>query len=304
MAFDFSSLQQTDSFNIQPLRFVRKLGGATQSLLVHDEADELWVMKLNNEVTPTNHIANEVIGAHICNVLNLPAPRTRAFLVSSTFFEDQRTWLDTAEALVRPTQGLHFASRYLPQLVGRNMISSLPQTLTPCIINLNDCLGMFIFDVWAEHRDTRQVLYENCGIGLKAVFIDNGELFGGAQWSLSNNRVRVAPAHTAVMFVQNRAELIQQWIANMRERLPAAMTFAVKHLPRCWLCSDAQALVDRFLGGLNVLPDLVSLAILALEQQLTMNPIFAQDQSRRRWVTIMDPDGDEHYHCMDSDLAL
>lgn len=299
MAFDFSSLRPVQTPGAQPPQFVRKLGGANQSLLVRDELNDLWVIKRQNGAKPTNHIANEVLGSHICDVLGIPTPRTKAMQLSPDFFEDQRTWLNTLENPLQRTPGLHFASRYLPQLISQEMINNVPGTLVPCIINSNDCLGMFILDVWAKHRDTRQVLYELCGKGLKAIFIDNGELFGGARWGLSEAHVHMAPTHRAVLFIRNRTELIQQWVARMRERLPTAMTFAIKQLPSCWFCNDAEALVDRFLRELDSLPRQVALAISALERQIGLTPRFAQDQSGRRWVTILDPAGNTHYSYMD-----
>lgn len=293
MAFDFNTLNSIEPGLEQTPTFLRRLGGANQSILVSDEAGDFWVLKLRSTLRPTNQLANEVLGSHLCGVLGLPVPNTKALRISSQFFEDQRTWLRTMREPIRPNPGLHLASRYLPQVIGKEMIDVLPSTFAPCIVNSHDCLGMFIFDLWAQHCDVRQALFLEIASGLQAYFIDHGELFGGPHWYPAQFRLDMRPTRRAVLYIEGMQRQAQNWIVHMRDCIPAAMRLAIEQLPSCWLCSNPVELSNRFIPDLDKLQGRVNLAINALEHHIQLAPAFANDEPRKRLLGTLQPNGDK-----------
>jgi hypothetical protein len=62
------------------------------------------------------------------------------------------------------------------------------------ITNREAFLGMYLFDVWANHQDNRQAIFRRSSTNDQEVwFIDRGRMFGGPQWTFKAVKVILVP---------------------------------------------------------------------------------------------------------------
>jgi hypothetical protein len=63
----------------------------------------------------------------------------------------------------------------------------LPESLWHEIRNVDDFIGIHLFDLWTCNRDARQVVFWKYSREKKyiATFIDNGHCFGGPEWKFA-----------------------------------------------------------------------------------------------------------------------
>ena len=260
------------------LTFVRKMEGCSESLLVRDSADHLWIIKLNNHLSRFNSLANELLGNALCRAVGLPVPEARIVEISDVFLDDQRTWFSGSLSLERPKPGLHFASRFLPDSTGREAVGFLPPALRSRLRNRSDCLGIFIFDRWAWHTDSRQALYFVNNGRVEMTFIDNDQLFGGPDWS-STHHYRGGGGRMIDMFAIEEWDCgreFDSWVNRLQRILPSAFEAAVAQIPPTWYSGDLNALLQKFIGRLRRLDVIAAVALEAARSKRDM--FFAADQ--------------------------
>lgn len=246
----------------RPLRIitvVRKLDGYTQSNLIQCDDGRLYVAKLYPNPYSSNSLANEAIGATLLTYLEIPTPVWRFISISSADirrFPQLSFIVDGAH--LDPQPGLHFASQYLAD-PDHTIVDYLERPFDVPILNVTKFLDMYIFDIWANHRDRRQYVYRRSresGLG-KIYFIDNSHLFGNSTWAeperegQPNSNIWTKPlTHTYDVRV---ARLVQQ----LRRKIPEALHHAIAGTPSEWHGSDIVSLEAWLLQRLDRLKELV-----------------------------------------------
>lgn len=259
-----------------PLRLVRRMPGSTQSLLVRSSDEKLWVMKRNNYPVGSNLLANELMGAHFLGVLGIPSPSHAVYAVPDTFFDDERTWLDSAAGRTRPLPGLHFMSRFLPCTTGTRAVEGLPTALEEAFSDVNALsTGIFTFDIWSMHADRRQALFLTKKGRFQIVFIDNSHLFGGPHWSPSmmerhsrsdSSRRCLWEADHVVMRSLGEQDELDEWILRMQLLLPEAIDSISESVPAEWYSGCIRTLCRVLHQRLTCLDLLTSEAYEVLQQ--------------------------------------
>ena len=249
---------------------IKQQPGGAQSRLVQCDDGKLYVLKMHPNPQGPNVLANEALGAMIMGGLGLLAPRWKPVTVdlkTVRFFPDLA--MHTAEnKLIFPACGLHFGSEYLggPEY---DLCDYMPKS---CSHNLKDTaqqLAVYLFDVWASHRDQRQCLFQRIrGESLYDVFfIDNGHLFGGPNWSefaYDARRVRSVDAQPPLM----RDPRIDQWLKLFDSRIPRLLHRAIALVPEEWYEGKIYDLYARLLWRLEAIRGLVDLEILRTARYL------------------------------------
>jgi hypothetical protein len=241
------------------LRFERRLPGCFGSHLVIDPQDAVWVMKADRPIPHEYGLINELLGWEFCHRLELPLspyklvglPDTRAADGSSALLER------------RAKKRLCFLSRYVPDVERSRCTELLPAVWLSRVANRSACLGMFIFDVWADHRDKRQAIFAETGNGFTATFIDNTHLFGGVTRNDPYWRVRLSSVEIVALSAALEEGLIEYWIRTMRRALPAALDLTLSLLPLEWRETQMRdgGFQSKFSDRLQRLEDLVNLAL-------------------------------------------
>jgi hypothetical protein len=227
--------------------FIRKMRGGTQSALIRCADGMLYVVKFRNNEQGPNVLANEVMGLELLCAVGLPTPKWRGVILSQAFIDlHPEMWISRAGGVCEPpAAGMHFGSLFLAQDGSRELFEVLPGAYLTRILNRRDFLGIYIFDVWANHCDTRQPLFVKPTDSrmLNAVFIDNGHLFGGPNWETKRRPGRSRCMDSRV-YANFEDEDIEEWISHFERTLSPALQRLARTVPKIWYSGDLDALLE------------------------------------------------------------
>jgi hypothetical protein len=220
-------------------RVLRTLPGSSGAQLVLCDDGKRYVLKCPNNPLSPNVLANEFIAAGLMHVLNLPISQSS----SVTYPEHIRCGYSHAGSAP------HFASELLEPSSGGSLYSFLPSSFVLRTENRPDFIGALVFDIWAGSVDDRQAIFvENQRARtFKAVFIDNGHLFGGPHWKFT---LRPGTALCLDYCVYNNLfdpETIEGWIAQIETMVPNILPGLVSMVPSQWYNGDIARLQDTLL---------------------------------------------------------
>jgi hypothetical protein len=181
--FDSTSERMSDSVvekYIQVARFIRKLRGGSQPILVEGINGILYVLKFKNNLQGANVLFNEAAGIQLYKACRLPVPAWEPLLVTSSFLERNRAcWIEGPTGPIRPESGLCIGIRFLRAPHG-NLFEILPDSRYNRIRSRPRFWLAWIVDVCCGHTDNRQAVFGEHKDGLlHPFFTDSGNLFGG-----------------------------------------------------------------------------------------------------------------------------
>lgn len=162
------------------VRFVCKLRGGSQPVLVETSDGVLAVLKFRNNPQGPNVLFNECAGQELYRACGLKIAPWFPVLVTEEFLDrNPGAWMSTSEGLKRPESGLCYGSRFLGFPDAR-LLEVLPGSCLSRISNRADFWLAWLVDVCAMHTDARQALYIQDENGqLLTHFVDMGNMFGG-----------------------------------------------------------------------------------------------------------------------------
>ena len=167
---------------VQAKRFVRRLRGGSQPVLIEASDGLQYVVKFQNNFQGPNLLFNEVAGTELFGQAGLPVPDWRPIRITERFLRSTpECWLETAHGLVRPQAGLCFGSLFLEPEQSR-IFEILSGGYFSRVRSRGDFWTAWVLDVLAENTDHRQALFvEEGNSRLQTFFIDHGHLLGGAR---------------------------------------------------------------------------------------------------------------------------
>jgi hypothetical protein len=234
---------------VHAVQFVRKMRGGSQPALIRCNDGRLYVVKFFRNQQGPNVLANEVLGNELLSSLNLPTPQWRAVFVSTSFLrENSDLSFETPFGKSSIESGLHFGSEFLGGEKTGQVYEWLPKGLNSRVINREDFLGIHIFDVWANHCDHRQTLFTATegSASFRAVFIDNGHLFGGPAWRLVSRQGESLGLDSRFHASGWPREAIDAWICRFEARCLSSLFDVVPRIPKFWYSGD----INRVIGSL------------------------------------------------------
>ena len=220
---------------------VRKMHGGSQSVLIKGDDDELYIVKFNNNQQGPNLLANEMLGSVLLRSVGLPAPQWKAVVISDEFLaSNQNLHFEGLSGTEPICSGIHFGSNFLGSTGDAEVYDFLPSSFCRRIANPADFLGIYIFDVWANHHDHRQALFlcRPQNLEIDAHFIDNGHLFGGPHWSFEERcgaAMCLDPKFYAVPWNEHS---IDEWVSRFESSLSQNLRRTVKQVPKDWYKGD------------------------------------------------------------------
>ena len=261
---------------VSRLYFQEQLKGCFNNYLVTNDKGERWVLKGNPGSDCDYGLINEVLGWEFCCMLGLPFPAYKLLEVKHPYLDLPQDRLGKANQAKQLTPGLYFMSRYIPDLTTRRCYDLLPSVWLNDVRNRDECLGMFIFDVWADHRDRRQAIFAGNDAGFESTFIDNTHLFGGANRDEGFRPNRLSAVEAIAISMSRDSDRVRRWIDFIRQTLPKALERLLGWLPPAWRWAQTQdvSFEERCHYRMGNLDRLVRLA---LEQASSYAPAFRCD---------------------------
>jgi hypothetical protein len=246
---------------LSAVKFVRKMNGGSQSILVQCDDGRHYVVKMTGNPQGGNVLANEVFGGIIANAVGLPVAEGRAVYISDRFIDGEpKLWFELPSGIKRPDAGLHYGSLLVGQPSGSDRPSDyIGRSRINSITNRSAFLGMYILDVWANHQDSRQAVFlrESNDCSQTAFFIDHGHMFGGPEWDFQERPGIACHLESNIYTKLWNQKTVSSWISHFRTILPTVLGFATSIIPSQWYNGDLHSLVEELGHRLSHLTELV-----------------------------------------------
>src|ERR1700691_2055050 len=139
---------------VQATRLIRKMRGGAQAHLLECDNGDFYVVKFRNNPQHRRILINEWVASVFLNYLQISGPPAAIVNLSVEFLESNpevHIQLDTRNLGVEP--GWHFGSRYPGDPAKVMVYDFIPDLLLDKVANLNEFLGVFVFDKWIGNAD-------------------------------------------------------------------------------------------------------------------------------------------------------
>jgi hypothetical protein len=264
-------------------KYIRKMRGKSQSVLVRANDGNHYFVKMTNNPVGANSLANELIGALLAKAVGLPVAESKGIYFSDSFIDSHpQLWFELPSGVRRPNKGVQCGSLLLGQTSGtKRPTEYISRSRINKIINREAFLGMYLFDIWANHQDNRQAIFSRLDENtLKVSFIDHGHMFGGPRWNFDEHFVPALHLETAVYANLWQDEQVASWISIFQSVIPAALQSAADVVHPQWCQGDLSDLIGRLTARLACLPDLIGGGVSRnswLFQQSIVNELQSSD---------------------------
>jgi len=160
-------------------------GGSRPWLAACDDG-AYYVVKLRKNPQHVRVLANELLGALLARLLNLPVASPAYVEVSSELARNFSQNPASGESVITP--GVHFGSRFPGDPAESPVVEFLPDRLLRRVRNLAVAFwGALVLDLWTCNCDQRQMVFcratEARGSSYEALLIDNGFCFNDGAWN-------------------------------------------------------------------------------------------------------------------------
>jgi hypothetical protein len=138
-----------------------------------------------------------------------------------------------------------------------------------------------VFDVWAGSADVRQAVYveDFRSRTFRAVFIDNGHLFGGPKWRFDSRPGTGLCLERDVYAGLFDSAAIAVWIARIEATIPRILPDLVKSVPSEWYKGSIAHLRDALLRRAESLKSLFWDEMMRLRQPLDISSTDSHERT-------------------------
>jgi hypothetical protein len=156
-----------------------------------------------------------------------------------------------------------------PSSKGR-LYSYLPDLFIDRVENRSAFLGALVFDIFAGSLDRREAVYVENHVTrtFKAVFIDNGHLFGGPHWSFLPGAKSPFCLQRELYSEPFDSAAIDFWISVIEKAVPEVLPNLLRTVPKQWYRGEIGRLQDTLLRRADSLQGLFWEELLLLNRGL------------------------------------
>lgn len=217
---------------VNATQVLRKMRGASQAQLMLADDGRHYVVKLD---TPANRraLVNEFLAGIFLKHLGFNTPRM---------------------AVVQLDGAKHFGSGFPGDPEKTVVYDFIPEPVLRNVENLREFAGLLAFDKWVGNEDFRQCVFVRKSrlprSQFQAMWIDNGNAFGGSDWEIVDNPRQGLYLSSAVYESVQSWSDFEPWLEKLRQFPEALVEQAIAALPSEWVADDHDRLgrsMDRLL---------------------------------------------------------
>ena len=228
---------------------IRRMRGGTQSYLIEADDGNFYVVKFSNNPQHPRLLVNELIASVVLRHLGIATPEWAFVTISEEFLGSHPEVCFALAHGWRPVAaGVHFGSRYPGDPHRQTVYDFLPESLLTNVSNISDFLGALVFDKWIGNTDYRQAIFfrpdhpTQLDRSFRAHMIDNGSVFGGADWRFRDSTLYGLYFSRSVYRRIQEINSIQPWLDRVATVSESLLTEAARVIPDEWLIGDRQQL--------------------------------------------------------------
>jgi hypothetical protein len=223
--------------------------GGAQSHLMRCSDGYYYVVKFKNNPQHRRTLANEFLGTKLAALLGLPTTPVAIIEVTEELIRhtsDLAMQMPRRKLTCEP--GLQFGSRYPGDPRKLAAFDFLPDNQLKYVSNLEDFVGMLVFDKWTCNTDGRQTVFlkeEFCpGPFYRAVMVDQGFCFNAGEWNFPDAPLRGLYARNRVYDGVTGMESFAPWLERLEEQVTEATLAEITgQIPVPWYEYDDDGLL-------------------------------------------------------------
>src|SRR6266851_2891097 len=235
---------------LRAVEHIRRMHGGTQSHLMRCSDGHYYVVKFQNNPQHRRVLVNELLGTNLAALLGLPTTSVAIIEVTEDLIRltpdlhIEIPWTGIW-SLIPCQPGLQFGSCYPGDPHQLTLFDLLPDKQVLSARNVNDFVGMLVFDIWTCNTDGRQVIFgrQDIGTPYQAWMIDQGFCFNGGEWNFPDKPRRSLYACNAVYRQVVGIESFEPWLAKLESEIGVQLLWAIaKAIPPEWYEDDSKSL--------------------------------------------------------------
>lgn len=232
---------------------IRRMRGGSQSQLMMDAEQGLWVVKFQNNPQGIRILANELIVARLTEVIGLPVPKTAIVEVPETVIaDDPKMVVQLPKGMSVPyLAGQQFGSGFMGGLMPGLAADFLRDDLLDELRNLNEFAGMLAVDKWTANCDGRQAVFHRTSreSRYRATFIDQGFCFRAGDWTFPDSPLLGAFSNHRVYMGVNSWTSFEPWLSNIETMEWTTLSRIAAAVPPIWYGGDPR-MIERLMEQL------------------------------------------------------
>jgi|SRR5579871_89873 len=246
-------------------RHVRKMRGGAQSHLIEASDGRFYIVKFQNNPQHRRILVNEMVSGILLKHLQISSADTAVIAVSEEFLrENPEVCIELGTRKIPVSTGWQFGSLYPGDPARVAVYDFVPDKLLDRVRNLEDFLGVLVFDKWVSNADGRQAVFFRARVkewiqgageahpltmGFIAMMIDHGFAFNGPEWNFVDSPVQGLYSRKQVYSgVQSLAQF-EPWLERVTNFPEEVVDRACKQIPVEWMAGEE----DQFEGMLTQL---------------------------------------------------
>jgi hypothetical protein len=256
-------------------RLIRKMRGGAQAHLLECDDGRFYVTKFVNNPQHRRILVNEWISSVFLKFLEISAPDTALVNVSSAFLEDTPdVYLQLGSRRQNVEPGWHFGSCHPGDPSKMTVYDFIPDTLLDKVVNLDEFLGVLVFDKWLGNADARQAIFFRARLkpyhrangehalrlGFVASMMDHGYVFEGPHWTFTDSPLQGLYFRPKVYEAVRAWDDFEPWLSRVIHFPEEMIDQAYKQIPPQWLAGEEdelERLLTKLLSRRKRVPDLV-----------------------------------------------
>jgi hypothetical protein len=237
---------------LRAVEHIRRMRGGAQAHLMRCSDGGYYVVKFQNNPQHRRILVNEVLGTALAGRMGLPiAPFAVVEVEHELIHLTDELVVQVGTSRTPCQAGLQFGSRYPGDPAETPVFDFLPDEALALAENMDDFLGMLVFDKWTCNTNGRQAVFirEAGKSGYRATMIDQGFCFNAGEWNFPDAPLRGLYARQRVYSSVRSLESFEKWLMRVEEKIPPADLDAVaKQIPPEWYdyeIDDLYGLLDN-----------------------------------------------------------
>jgi hypothetical protein len=235
---------------------IRLMRGGSQSRLVQCDDDGFYVCKFAGNPQGNRTLINELVSHRIMKYLGISTPNIRLLDLPPSTQQLDKVFFHVGNRRLPSQRGPHLGVACPVNPEEAVIFDFLPTKLFSNITNIDEFAAMFVLDKWLYNTDRRQVVYirdrqVKGKAAFKAIFIDQGQTFGGQEWLFGDTPLLGLAFPKSVYSLLDMTSLTKVTVERI-EAIPAEILQSAAYgAPESWLSPADHGCLTRLLIALG-----------------------------------------------------
>lgn len=244
--------RHVDSIMRLAVEHTRRLNGGAQAHLMRCDDDAYYVVKFRNNPQHLRTLANEMFATRLAARMGIYVPQVDIVEVRSSLIENTAALvMEMAVGRLPCATGKQFGSKFPGNPSTLTIHNIIPDLQINRVHNIDDFLGIFVFDKWTCQTDKRQAIFirqskpdAKCASDetYQAMMIDQGFCFNGGDWNFPDAPLYSLYANRRVYRSVVGIETFDRWIDRLENEFTlSALYEEAQYIPSEWYGEDYEA---------------------------------------------------------------